>query len=379
MDTISKEHTEKLLQFWHQDKSNEQLFLDLLSSIARTESYDLIAQVNDNAVLTSCTSINIHASFIQLLITSRDHTATAVYLDKYSAYLGVWKLYFQALSAFIECNFDTVIELLSGEVLESEVAYDCALILARTQYITGDINSAVRELTPFVKAGRNSGAAGLYALCNFDLGNYPLSHEWANIALENDKHNIDAILALASYFVITQELSAAEEAISHCLQLNPTLGRAWSLQGQLNLYRGDIASALQSFSSATTYMPDHIGTWHLFAWTQLFSNELGQAEAAFSKAVNLNPSFSESHGGLAIVEIQKENVDGAKKLIKLALRLDSGCFTARYAQSLLLEREGSLDEASQLVESILQSESYIDSISYKQLVQNALLNMANKD
>jgi len=378
MELVGKDKVNKLLSFWRLDQTNEPLFLELLSSIQLSESYELIKILNDDSILTNFTSVGVHASFLQLLVTSKNIEEAKVYLNKYQQYLSHWCGYFHALIAFTEHDFDTVISHLETQQ-GTETSNESVLLLARAYFMKGLINDAISTLAPYISDQENTDVIGLYALCQFDIGNYQISSDLAQVALEKHSYNLDATLTLASYYSIIQDLTLAEKYIERCLELNPLLGRALSLKGQLAMYTGDFSSALVALKAATKTMPNHIGTWHLLAWTLLFNNHLADASSAFNKALELNPAFSESHGGIALVQIQNNAIEDARNSIKRALRLDSNCFTAKFAQSLIYELEGKDNEARELVESILDSNSHITSVSYKQLVQNALLNMDNKN
>jgi Tfp pilus assembly protein PilF len=99
-------------------------------------------------------------------------------------------------------------------------------------------------------------------------------------------------------------------------------------------------------------MPSHIGSWHALAWCQMLRKDFAAAEASFSRSLELDRNFSESHGGLAVLAAMRGDDASAKPLIERALRLDGQSFSGRYAQSLLL-RKSRPEVADKLVQGLV--------------------------
>src|SRR3546814_7885060 len=102
-------------------------------------------------------------------------------------------------------------------------------------------------------------------------------------------------------------------------------------------------------------MPDHIGTWHALAWTQLLLGDIDAAEASYRSAYALDHNVGDSHGGLALVAVLRGDLDAAGQGIKRALRLDPQAMTARYAKTLLLEAQGDQSGSEALMHELLGS------------------------
>ena len=114
-----------------------------------------------------------------------------------------------------------------------------------------------------------------------------------------------------------------------------------------------LPAAKGNIELAARYLPQHIGTWHVFAWLQLIHQDVAAAEAAFQRALTLDRNFAETHGGLAVVAVLQRRDDEARASIKRALRVDSQSVSAQYAQILLLQREGHQQEADSALDTVL--------------------------
>jgi len=115
------------------------------------------------------------------------------------------------------------------------------------------------------------------------------------------------------------------------------------------LYIGD---AIDDLKKATHYMPSHLGTWHALAWAQLVNNDIAGARESFESCLDVDRTFAETHGGLAVIDIIQGHPETAKEKIKLALRLDKGSFSANFAQSLILQKPDP-EQSRKIIENIM--------------------------
>jgi len=117
-------------------------------------------------------------------------------------------------------------------------------------------------------------------------------------------------------------------------------------------------------------MPNHIGTWHVLAWTQLLLADIDAAELSYNKAFELDRNFADSHGGLALIHALKGQTDFAEQSIKRALRLNPDCATAMYAKSILLHDIGDTETSEKLVQKLIQQDPSMQGISPKDFTAN---------
>ncbi|ODB37108.1 hypothetical protein BB427_14015 [Pseudoalteromonas sp. BMB] len=370
---------EKLTQFWLEDRYNEALLTELLLSISLNNKVKGFSELYSKIPFSISTPVQIHAQSVELLIQDNNQIQAYEHLENYKNEMSVWYFYFHALLRFIEGDVSGCQKKIEPIYHNRELPKSCYLLLARALYLQGELQTVRQILDEYLDENVNSEAYGLYAMCMLDLGDLAAAKASSKIALQYDASQIDALIASASCDISDLQMTAAASKVKRCLEKNKSLGRVWSLAGQIELYCGNYNDAKDCFDKAIQNMPNHIGTYHLSAWVSLILNDIAQAEVLFNKALKLNPNFADSHAGLAIVALSTGQIDAAQQLIRKSIRLDPNSFTARYAQSLLLERLGDEQQATELLESILGSKTGIVSgPTYYQLIEKAVKDMNTK-
>lgn len=185
-------------------------------------------------------------------------------------------------------------------------------------------------------------AAGIASLIAIDQSDFKRARHWVQRCLQtfsgvpmSESAPIEAYVTQASLALAEQHSQSAIEWADRALQLNPQDGRAWSARAFALLLAGQMELALRDFATALRGMPEHIGTWHGQAWTQLLLRDLDAAQASFFTSLALDRNFAESHGGLAVVLAFKKQTYEAQQHIARALGLDKRNLSGRYAQAIL--------------------------------------------
>jgi tetratricopeptide (TPR) repeat protein len=196
-------------------------------------------------------------------------------------------------------------------------------------------------------------AAGVASLIALDAADFEFSLRWADAALGSGAEQLEALVARASLALAQRDAESARKLLARARHLNPNDGRTWSALGFTELLEQNLEAASANFSTAVRQMPDHIGTWHGLGWVAMLKNDLEKAKAVFVHAVDMDRNFAESHGSLAIVLAKEGNTADAELEIKLALRLDRNCLSARYAQAIINGDAHDLKKFHELVERLL--------------------------
>jgi tetratricopeptide (TPR) repeat protein len=186
----------------------------------------------------------------------------------------------------------------------------------------------------------NIQAQGIRALAFLDDSRHPQAAEAALGCLLVDGDQHEALLVAGTLALWGKQVDVAETYFARALERYPNSGRVLSGMGQCAMLRDDLVTARITLESAVRAMPDHIGTWHALAWTQLLQGEHDVAEASYQHAYALDRNFADTHGGLALIALLRGDATDAERSIQRALRLDPNAITARYAKSLLLQSRG---------------------------------------
>jgi Flp pilus assembly protein TadD len=115
----------------------------------------------------------------------------------------------------------------------------------------------------------------------------------------------------------------------------PNEGRAVSGLGMAKLLAGNAGGARDALRHAVALMPAHIGTWQALGWACVWLHAWDEAASAMREALELDRSFGESHGAVAVVAALAGRHEEAQAAIERALRLDPEALSARYAQMVL--------------------------------------------
>lgn len=229
------------------------------------------------------------------------------------------------------------------------------ILLARTLHHLGEMDEAAKQIDAFLETNpQDAEALGVAAMIHLDSEHSVKAKEFADRALALDPNNIGALVANGSLALEEQDEATATKYFDHAIERNPASGRAWSGKGLSTMLRLDLDTAIEDLKKAVHYMPEHIGTWHALAWCQLLKDDFAGAEASFQKSMEIDRNFGETHGGLAVVYILQKRVVEAEPAIKRALRLDPGCFSGRFAQSLLASRTDPA-KAQEIIRGIMKS------------------------
>ena len=246
-------------------------------------------------------------------------------------------------------------------------------LAARNSHFLNDYPSATRYLDECLTIQPNDAEAlGMQSLVMLDgADDLPEKIEQlANQALSVDPNQHEALLALSQYYIGHKNIDKIIATTQQAVTAHPKSGRAWSYKGQSDMLKLDLAEAETSLDKATTYMPDHIGTWHALGWTCLLNDNVEKAKKAFQAALDLDRNFGESHGGMAIIQIVESQFDDAEKSIRRGIGLDPKCYSARYAKALLLEKSGKTQEAEQLMQDIMRGEMGGEAQMFIELLHN---------
>jgi tetratricopeptide (TPR) repeat protein len=180
----------------------------------------------------------------------------------------------------------------------------------------------------------------------------------ATLALDAEKADLAAVYAsgagedgagLAALGILAldgEDVDSAEDLFDRALESQPQSARAWIGKGLTRLSQGDAHGAVKAIDTGAAIFGTHLGSWIASAWAHFAANDLIAARQRFERALSLDPSFAETHGGLAVLDILEGHIEEGERRAEIALRLDRMALGGLLAKTLLLERSGQ-NEAAQ--------------------------------
>jgi serine/threonine-protein kinase len=130
--------------------------------------------------------------------------------------------------------------------------------------------------------------------------------------------------AYVAKHAITQERSWAERAIAasrRAAAADPSLAAVRTTLGEVELLLGQPADAAREFTAALAVNPASVEAQLGLARARQRLGEFGPAEAAYRRAVELQPGWWAPHNHLGVFQVMRGNLDGAVASFQEAIRL----------------------------------------------------------
>lgn len=368
-------NSEKLKSYWNREKRNVKLISNIFEALAGEQNLSGVEQFFGNLDQDVQQNVLVQWYFLNAFLRVGDVSGAEQKLSLDIVDVSL-KTYVKSLILFIKGNLSGCREFISGQLQLDHDGFfldSTKLLLIRVEFLLGDLTTA-REFAEKQTGDitKHPEFLGLLSLIVFDLGEVDLANSIAEEALTAQTLQSEATITKISYLLYHQQIENADKLSQTLLAMEPNNGRLFSLAGQCKMLLLEVQPAWTLFVKATELMANHIGTWHLKAWCELMLENPEAAEHSFQQALQLNPNFADSHGGLAITAAIKQDTTEAEKLIKIARRLDPLSHSAVFAQSLLLKQDGKDRESQDLIQSIISSDSHLSGVSYQTLVDSLI-------
>jgi tetratricopeptide (TPR) repeat protein len=258
-----------------------------------------------------------------------------------------------AFAVFMQKRYEAALEILSAPAA-LQTGPLASLLRARCLHHVGRRAEAAEDCNAYLAAVPDDvQGRGLLALILYEQGHAGPAREHADVALQGDPHQLEALLTVASMQADSSDASAARGSFQALTRIHPHCGRAWFGLALIELSETRVDEAAKSIALAAAQMPEHIGTWHVMAWAALMKGDIAAAAGAFDTALAIDRSFGETHGGLAIIAACRGEEEEARRSIRRARRLDPNAMSPYYAELLLLQRHGREAEARELLDAVL--------------------------
>lgn len=213
-------------------------------------------------------------------------------------------------------------------------------LYAKALHALGDLDQAIEKLELLKRnLPQDDRVLGLLSICYLDNYAPDKARTAAQEALGVHPDNWDAHLVMATLSLEDDNSEAALERFTTLLKAQQDNGRVWSGLGTAQLLRLNLDEALVAFRKTSELLPRFVGNWNAMGWCYLFQQNVHEAKKTFEKAMEVNRNFSENHGALAVIALIENNEATAQYHIRTALKLDPRCFSAQYAEALLLSKK----------------------------------------
>jgi len=375
-DTQASERLKRLLSYLQADPENSALIFDAIDQCIREDQITTAASLIEQARQAGMATAGLtHRE--AMLAMKRGAWAEAIAILE--ALLGQTPddptLRFNlAYAHYQSAEYRRACELLAEIADLASANPGIATLYTMCMYQLGDVNAAVTFAESALAAQpQHLELPGVLALLYFDTNRLAQCRQYVDIALGRTPDHAMALIAASGLAVLDAQPDRAEELARHVLDRHDHDGRAWSALGVALMAKQDISGAGRALQQAVKFMPSHIGTWHLLAWTQLFQHNTRAAEASFKRALELDRTFGESHGGLAVVAQLRGDGARATELMEKARRLSPGGLSIQYVKMLQIEQCDGKEAARKFLLDVLGKTAAAEGTPLLSLIQRQLL------
>jgi tetratricopeptide (TPR) repeat protein len=172
--------------------------------------------------------------------------------------------------------------------------------------------------------------------------------ELARLYAKRGGDNPEASAALAVLMLGGHEADESLPLFERVIIQQPENARAWVGKGLALLSQGKADEGAKALDRGAALFEDHLGSWIAAGWAHFIAGDRTGARVAFERALQADENFSETHGGLAVLDLLEGKADSAKQRADIALRLDRNSFGGALAKSLLLEAAGDTKAAQRI-------------------------------
>jgi len=190
--------------------------------------------------------------------------------------------------------------------------------------------------TKFATEPDDEALMGALATLAMDADQIDLAKSYATRA----GSSVQGLSAKGLFALDEQDPISALSLFEQSLFQAPEDARSLVGKGLALMSLGDQRAAAEAIERGAARFEDHLGSWIAAGWARFLAGDLHQAREAFDRVVAIDPTFSEGHGGIAVLDAVAGQRDSAEQNSKLALRLDRSSMGGALAHSLLLEMSG---------------------------------------
>jgi tetratricopeptide (TPR) repeat protein len=255
-----------------------------------------------------------------------------------------------AWACAMDKRFDRALELLDDDL--ARALPQAAMLQVQLLHDRGEFDAAAARAREYVEIHPSypplMAAVSVLAL---DIEDEALA---AACAAKGGEHP-DALTTLGTLALGDERATEALELFDRALDRNPHVPRAWVGRGLARLLTGQSPDAAADIDRGAEMFGDHLGSWIAAGWAHFVNKDMASARARFETALQLDDTFAESHGSLAVIDLLEGNVEGARERSEIALRLDRQCYSAALARSLLAASAGDQATAQRIYEAAVNT------------------------
>lgn len=352
-----KEKIEKLTSYLAHDPNNINILIDLSFLYFEIDEFSTVEKYLELARELAPEHSQIHHIEALMLLSKKDFSSALVLFEhlntESSKDAGI--LYNCACCCLQLLAPEKALGYLE-DALKLNYQAHSALLLGRTQYQLGDYTSAIDTLTRLCgEFTTNSEAHGMLAQVYLDFEQWQLAEKYASKALSLDPTNHAAIISQAYINLQNNQFLSAQQQFEQTLAQNNNSGRSHLGLAMVAVFQQRFSDAEKHLFRVLSMQPDSLSAINLLAWIYIFSDRFEDATNILTKGIDIDRTYSEMYGGLAVIAVILGHDEKARLNISRALRLNPASFSGSFAKILLLQNSLQLSQAEKVWQQLMSS------------------------
>jgi tetratricopeptide (TPR) repeat protein len=336
---------DRLLPMLEADPANLALLADAAETAIAEQRPETASELLDRyAAIAALPPRETNLAGLAALQTRNYHRAAQLFGELVEAGVDEPAVRFNlAWACAMDKDFDRALELLDDGL--ARALPQAAMLQVQLLHDRGDFDGAAARAREYVEIHPSYGplmaAVSVLAL---DVEDAELA---AACAAKGGEHP-DALTTLGTLALGEERATEALALFDRALERNSHVPRAGVGRGLARLLTGEAPDAAADIDRGAEMFGDHLGSWIAAGWAHFVNKDMASARARFEKALELDDTFAETHGSLAVLDLLDGNVEGAREKSEIALRLDRQCYSAALARSLLAAGAGDPEKARRI-------------------------------
>lgn len=324
---------ERLLTYVEADPKNLQLLSDAADAAAEEGRFEeAVGLVERHAALAPAPARLINILGLAAMQDNRFEDAAGIFQSLSDATDDVGARYNLAWAKDRLGAHEAVAALLDDRVLERFSA--ARAMKVRALHHLDRLDEALALGEDFTSD--DADLSGALATAALDADRLDRARDWAlKGASTSEGQSTLGMLALAE--------EREDEAAAHfeqALKVRPDSARSLLGLGLIQLERDEPAKGAALLDQSAQAFGDHLGAWVAAGWAHLVAGDRVQSRARFEKALEIDDTFAEAQGAIALVDLLDGQTEAASRRAETALRLDRNALGGLLVKSLLLEAQG---------------------------------------
>lgn len=247
-------------------------------------------------------------------------------------------------------RYDDAVALLDHEAMA--VSPRGPALKVQALHHIGDLAAALAEAKALLECHADDQALlGAVATLAMDADDSALARACAERAPDSPQ----GLGVLGLYALEANDTNGALALFERALARQKNNPRALVGKGLALLTNGEAVAAAEALEAGAIHFRTHLGSWIAAGWAHLIAGDADRAKALFMRSSEIDDTFSEGHGGLAVLAFVGGDFSEAEKRSEIALRLDRESLGGTLAKILLLQARGDVEAATRITDIILKT------------------------